>query len=309
MSGRLVAVTGASGFVGSYLLSHLRDAALPVVGITRDGVAGTRAVGDLALEPRWHDCLEGVGTVVHCAAVAHKPLGDSDEARSQVNRVNFDAVKRLAEACLASGVKRLLFLSTVKVYGESTSGRSPFAEGDALDPEDDYGASKARAEAALKELIGQGLEVCCLRLPLVYGPGAKANFRRLQTLATAPIPLPLGAIQNRRSVLALSNLAEVVAGMLALDEWPVTELNVADPEPVSVPDLVRMLASAQGNRATLFPVPIWLLRGVAGLFGREAVFVRVVGDLEVSTVRLSKVLPRVELSSTEANISAFFGAL
>lgn len=306
MSGRLVAVTGASGFVGSYLLSHLRDAALPVVGITRDGVGGTRAVGDLALEPRWHDCLKGVGTVVHCAAVAHKPLGDSDEARSQVNRVNFDAVKRLGEACLASGVKRLLFLSTVKVYGESTSGRSPFAEGDALDPEDDYGASKARAEAALKELIDQGLEVCCLRLPLVYGPGAKANFRRLQTLATTPIPLPLGAIKNRRSVLALSNLAEVVAGMLALDEWPVTELNVADPEPVSVPDLVRMLAYAQGNRAWLFPVPVWLLRSVAGLFGRQAMLERVAGSLEVSTARCADVLPQTHLDSTHLCVQRLY---
>lgn len=306
MSGRLVAVTGASGFVGSYLLSHLRDAALPVVGITRDGVAGTRAVGDLALEPRWHDCLEGVGTVVHCAAVAHKLLGDSDEARSQVNRVNFDAVKRLGEACLASGVKRLLFLSTVKVYGESTSGRAPFAEGDALDPEDDYGASKARAEVALKELTDQGLEVCCLRLPLVYGPGAKANIRRLQTLATAPIPLPLGAIKNRRSVLALSNLAEVVAGMLALDEWPVTELNVADPEPVSVPDLVRMLASAQGNRARLFPVPVWLLRSVARLFGRQGMLERVAGSLEVSTARCADVLPQTHLDSTHLCVQRLY---
>src|SRR5690606_16953626 len=118
--------------------------------------------------------------------------------------------------------------------------------------------------------------------------------------------LPLGAIKNRRSVLALSNLAEVVAGMLALDEWPVTELNVADPEPVSVPDLVRMLASAQGNRARLFPVPVWLLRSVAGLFGRQAMLERVAGSLEVSTARCADVLPQTHLDSTRLCVKRLY---
>lgn len=295
----LIAVTGASGFVGAHLCRQLEAARLPVIGITRDGAAGTRCIGDLAGTPNWGECLTGVSTVVHCAALAHQPLGNDAQQRALIYRVNHEAVVELARACVAAGVKRLVFLSTVKVYGESSSSRAPFSEDDVLAPEDDYGRSKVLAEAALAEFSSDDLEIIVLRLPLVYGSGVKANFQKLQRLASSGLPLPFACIRNRRSLLSNDNLVMVVVGLLKQASWSAQVLNVADPEPASVPDLVRWLALAGGARARLIPVPVWCMRGMAALLGRKDTVERLVGDLEISTTRLAVQLPELELGSTE----------
>lgn len=295
----LIAVTGASGFVGAHLCRQLESARLPVIGITRDGAGGTRCLGDLAGAPDWQECLKGVNTVVHCAALAHQPLTDDKQQRVLIYRVNHQAVVELAQNCVAAGVKRLVFLSTVKVYGESSSGRPPFSEDDVLAPEDDYGRSKMLAEAALAEFSNHDLEIVVLRLPLVYGPGVKANFRKLQQLALSGLPLPLGSIRNRRSILSIHNLNKVVIALLMRSSWPVRVLNVADPEPVSVSNLVRWLALSGGSRARLLPVPVWFLRSMAALLRRPGLVERLAGDLEVSTDRLAELLPEVDLRPAE----------
>lgn len=305
-SAGVVAITGASGFVGAFLCQNLESAGFKVVRITRRGGGDSRAVGDIGFNPDWDSCLKGVDTVVHCAAIAHQPLGDTPEQKDYLHRVNCRAVKDLADACIRSGVSRLLFLSSVKVYGESTSLRPPFHESDQRLPEDDYGRSKFHAERTLEHFGESELDVCSLRLPLVYGVGAKANFRRLQRLAEAGFPLPLASIDNRRSLLSLLNLGSVVRGLLNLKAWPFNALNVADPSPVSVSDLVRWLAVASGTEARLFPFPVQVMRWMGALASRGDMVERIVGDLEVSTELLRTELPEIRLMSTQLCIQEIF---
>lgn len=299
----MIAVTGASGFIGAYLCQRLEASGIPVVGITRDGAEGTRCLGDLASTPDWAGCLQGIHTVIHCAALAHRVLQGDERQRSLIHQVNHQAVADLAQACIDIGVKRLLFLSSVKVYGESSSGRTPYSEKDQLRPEDDYGLSKALAEAALTEVaMTSNLEIGILRLPLVYGPGVKANFRKLQKLALSGLPLPLGSIHNRRSFLSVTNLGNVVTAILTRASWSFHALNVADPGPVSVADLVRWLAQAGGKRARFVPVPVGFLRRLAAVTGCNHLIEPLVGDLEISTDRLAAFLPEIRLRSVQETV-------
>ncbi|NWO04484.1 MAG: NAD-dependent epimerase/dehydratase family protein [Alteromonadaceae bacterium] len=299
----LIAITGATGFIGHYLQQELARAGFPVVGITRNGGNGCRSVGDLSAAPRWEACLEGVETVIHCAAVAHRPVGCTPEELDYLDRVNVQATESLASACRHAGVRRLIFLSSVKVYGESTAGRSPFTETDPLAPEDAYGESKRQAEAILEAHAGERLQVCSLRLPLVYGPNAKANVRKLERLSLSGLPLPFGSIRNRRSLLSLDNLGCVVKALLSRAEWP-CRLNVADPGPVSVAELVRYLAAAHGRRVRLFPVPVALFTLAGRLAGRQSMVQRLTGDLEMDTTCLNEALAPLRLGTTQACLSS-----
>lgn len=302
---RKVALTGATGFIGSYLLDCLQGAGWSVRAISRSGADGMHACGDLSVRsPDWSELLAGVDTVIHAAAVAHQPLnggGEDSSLRQRLFKVNRDAVEELAKGCLAAGVRRIIFLSTVKVYGESTEPGMPFDELADLHPEDDYGESKRQAEAILRSFAAKGIEVCCLRLPLVYGPKPKANFLRLQNLAVSGYPLPLGSINNRRSLLGLNNLSSVIQYLLTLDSWPWQELNVADSGPVSTPELIRALAAASGHKPLLLPFPVWLIRWVARVLGRARDVDRVAGNLEVSVDRLLAI-PEVRLLPTHTSI-------
>lgn len=300
----LIAITGASGFIGNHLLVELKATGHPVVGITRSGVDGTRAVGELGDQPQWRECLQGVDTVVHCAAMAHKPLTDDAQEIEYLYRVSVDAAETLAEACLRAGVRRVIFLSSVKVYGESTSRRAAFKETDPLAPEDHYGRSKQQAEAILNHYANHGLQVCSLRLPLVYGPGAKANFLKLKKLALSGLPLPLRSITNRRSLLSLQNLTTVLNELLAQQSWHHQHMNVADPEPISVPELVRLIAQSEGKKSRLFPVPVPLLYLAAKLASRQSIVERLAGDLELDTSRLQQSLPLLALAETQACLTA-----
>ena len=295
-----IAITGASGFIGNHLLRELKAAGQPVLGITRSGSNDTRAVGDLGGQPQWDKSLQGVDTVIHCAAVAHKPLTDDAREIEYLYRVNVKAVESLAEACLRLGVRRLIFLSSVKVYGESTSERSPFKETDPLAPEDHYGLTKQQAEAIVDGYADQGLQVCSLRLPLVYGAGAKANFLKLKKLALSGLPLPLASITNRRSLLSLQNLTVVLNELLAEQNWPYRYINVADPEPISVPDLVRLIAQTEGRKSRLFPMPVPLLYLAAKLASRQSIVERLAGDLEMDTSLIRQALPSAKLESTSS---------
>lgn len=299
-----IAITGASGFIGSHLLRELKADGLPVFGITRSGSNDTRAVGDLGDKPQWEKCLQGVDTVVHCAAVAHRPLTDDAKEIEYLYRVNVTAVQTLADACLKMGVRRLIFLSSVKVYGESTSERPPFQETDSLAPEDHYGRSKQQAETILDGYADRGLQVCSLRLPLVYGPDAKANFLKLKKLALSGLPLPLGAITNQRSLLGVQNLNTVIEELLLRPDWPGPKLNVADPEPISVPNLVRLIAQSQGKKSRLFPVPVSFLRLTAKLAGHPNIIDRLAGDFVIDTSQLRQTLSSAKLVGTSSCLIA-----
>ncbi|SFM82366.1 NAD-dependent epimerase/dehydratase family protein [Marinobacter pelagius] len=302
----MIAVTGATGFIGRFLVQSLTASGFQVRVFARKACRGmdSYGYGDLADSPNWNDALSDVEAVIHCAAVAHQPLNNDPSLRDRIYRVNRDAVRSLADACVDQKVGRLIFLSSVKVYGESSPCGQPFRESDPLSPCDDYGLSKHQAEEILREFSGRDLEVCALRLPLVYGPGSKANFRKLQKLAMSPLPIPLASVHNRRSFLALVNLAAVIKALLDLESWPFFELNVADPQAVSVPQLITHLAEANGRRVWLLPVPVSVLTFIGRLIGAEGAVEKLTGNMEIGVNLLEQVLPELRLLSTEQAVKS-----
>ena len=286
MSGTVV-VTGAGGFIGRALVERLRAAGRdvrPVVREDRGDVEGAVALGPLegAPEEALARVLEGAAAVVHLAARAHRRDAGEAGAEAAYRAANVDATARLARAAVATRVGRFVLASSVKVNGEATRPGRPFRPEDPAAPRDAYGRSKRDAEAALAEACrGSATAPIVLRLPLVIGPGARGNVERLVDAVAAGRTLPLGAIDNRRSVLGLANLCDAVVAALDAPTPPAGVHFVAEDEPVSTPALVRSLARALGVPVRLGYVPVPLLRLAGRLSGRSASVDRVTGSLEV----------------------------
>jgi len=276
-------VTGATGFVGRALCAQLALDGVEVVPVVRDhGVArGMRnaVCRDLDSPEPWDEVMRDVDVVFHLAAHVHQMNGGDPETYS---RVNGDATRRLAEAAARAGVKRFVFLSSAKVNGESTESTA-FRETDPPHPEDSYGRSKLAGEQALQALAQAGLSFVIIRSPLVYGPGVKANFLSLLRLADRGLPLPLAGIQNRRSLIFVGNLVNVLT-TAASDPRAVSQtFFVSDGDDLSTPDLIARVGAALGKRARLFPVPSAFLRLAASMLGKKAQLERLVGSLSVDT--------------------------
>lgn len=245
-----------------------------------EGIALARIDG-IGPATAWSAAVSGVEAVVHLAGRAHV-LGKAgaDEA-ARVRAVNVAGTVHLARAAARAGVRRLVFLSTAKVHGERNAG-GPWTEQDPPAPEELYARSKWEAELALDVLARTSdLEVTVLRPPLVYGPHARANFLRLLRTVDRGLPIPLGAISNRRSLVYVGNLADAIATCVAHPAAADRTFLVADGEDVSTPELVRRVAAALGRPARLVSAPVWMLRLGATLLGRGADFDRLAGDLAV----------------------------
>ena len=279
-----ILVTGANGFVGGPVCRTLRDAGHQVVGAVRRDLAPPpgidyRIVGELGPDTDWRAALEGIEAVVHLAARTHVMHETEADPLAAFRRVTRDGAISLASQAAAAGVRRLIFLSSVKVNGESTPPDRPFRAEDPPTPQDAYGIAKAEAEAALR--LQGGLDLTILRPPLVHGPGVKGNLLTLIGALRRPLPLPLGAIANRRSLIGVANLADAIRFCL---ETPATiggTFLVRDGEDVSTPELIRRLGAALGHRPLLLPLPAGLLRVAAELVGRQAAFERLTGSLVV----------------------------
>lgn len=284
---RVVAVTGAGGFIGRALVARLVADGRDVRAIVRESAGapgGAIALGALeeASPAALAGAFAGADAVVHLAARAHR----MDERRRDLERVyramNVEATARIARAAVDAGVRRFVLASSVKVNGESTPAGRPFRPDDAPAPADAYGRSKRDAEVALADAAARSsMAVIVLRLPLVIGPGARGNVARLVAAVAAGRTLPFGAIDNRRSVIGLANLCD--AFVAALDAHPPPEgvHFVADDEAVSTPSLVRGIATALRAPVPLAWVPVPLLRLAGSLTGRRAAVDRVTGTLEV----------------------------
>ena len=288
MKGALIAVTGAGGFIGSAYAARLAAHGQPVRRFVHDcAPSGTdvdvvgidlarTSVNDLAHR------LGGVFALVHLAGRAHVVDEPASDADATYKTANVEVTERLALACVAAGVRRFIFASTVKVNGEGTLPGTPFRPGDAPAPQDAYARSKLAAERALAQVAsGTSMLATSLRLPLVYGPGARGNFRRLVDAIATRRFLPLGAIDNRRSLLGLDNLLDALDAALAAQDAVVGTHFVADADSVSTPALVRAIASALGIAPRLVPVPVAALRIAGALCGRGAAIARLTGSLEV----------------------------
>ena len=285
-----ILVTGANGFIGRAVCADLARRGHDVVAAVRHpesarGVVCARAVavGDIGPGTDWRAALAGVEAVVHAAAMAHAAPRATDREAAGIFAVNAEGTRALAEAAAAAGARRFVFLSTIKVQGESTEGRVPFSESDPPnpDPRDPYACAKAAAESSLARVAAATpLEIVVLRLPLVYGPGVKANFAALIRLARLAPPLPLGAVANRRSLLFLGNLTDAVALVLVHPQAAGETFGVRDGEDVSTPELIRKIAGHFGRPARLFPFPPALLRAGATLLGQGPRAQRLLDSLE-----------------------------
>ncbi len=289
----VVAVTGATGFVGRALCQHLRARGLSVRALTRSASSGedTWAVGDLGPGTDWNQSLQGVDCVVHCAARVHMVQDTDPDPLQSYRRVNVEGSRSLAIAAAAAGVRRLVFLSSLKVHGERTAPGHPFTSGMAPAPEDAYGQSKWEAEQVLHEVAGRtGLELVVVRPPLVYGPGVKANFLKLMNAVARGTPLPLGSVDNRRSLLALGNLTDLLHQCVEQPAAAGHTFLASDGQDLSTPDLVRALARALDRPARLWPVPVAWLRMAGKLLGRGPQIDRLIGSLQVDIGHTRRVL-------------------
>ena len=290
-----VLVTGANGFVGRALIRRLlADGRTVRAAVRRSLPPGASLpcpvsiVGEIGPETAWADALGGVDAVVHLAAAVHRFHAAAGEADREYRRVNVDGTRALAEACAQSGVRRFVLVSTVKVHGESTHGH-PVTEADPPAPEDPYGISKWEAEQALKQIAQDaGMESVVLRPPLIYGPGVRANFHALVEAVRRGVPLPLGAVQNRRSIVFVENFVDAVDRCLDCEQAAGETFLVDDGAPVSTSALIRALAESMGRSARLLPVPPAWLRTLGRLTGRSATVDRLLSDLEVDSSKLRR---------------------
>jgi len=298
-------VTGSNGLVGKSLCAEAIRRGYVVRGAVRsaevelDGVDRT-IVGSIDDATKWTAALCAVDVVVHLAARVHVMKDMSSYPLAEFRKVNVEGTLNLARQAAATGVKRFVFISSVKVNGESTLSGRAFTESDAPAPQDAYGQSKHEAEQGLRQLSADtGMEVVIIRPPLVYGPGVKANFAALMRAVQRGWPLPLGAVHNLRSLVALDNLVDFIATCITHPQAANHTFLVSDGQDLSTTELVRGMAQAAGVPARLLPVPVWVLQAGAALLGKGDAVQRLCDNLQVDISKACQLLgwvPQVSVS-------------
>jgi nucleoside-diphosphate-sugar epimerase len=304
-----ILVTGATGFVGRALCASLAGVGVAVRRALRAASAERGAddviVGDIGPGTRWDQALTGVDAVVHLAARTHVMRETVDDSLALYRAINVEGTRALAAAAAGAGVKRFVFLSSIKVNGESTADKA-YAESDAPRPEDAYGISKWEAEQALASIARDSkLETVVLRPPLIYGPGVKGNFLSLMRAIDRGLPLPLASIDNRRSLLYLGNVVSAIGLLLTHPQAAAQTFLLADDDVgISTPALIRAIAAALGRRARLYPFPPALLLAMAALARRGAAAQRLTGSLVVDSGAIRNSLGWQPVASLAAGLDS-----
>lgn len=290
-------VTGANGFVGSALCARLLRDGTAVRGAVRSpgsqpGGAEAIAIGSLSSETDWTVALTNVDQVVHLAARVHLMNDKSSDPLAEFRRVNVEGTANLARQAAAAGVRRFVFLSSIKVNGEFTEAGHPFTADDVPAPEDPYGVSKHEAEQLLRHIAAEtGIEVVIIRPPLVCGPGVKANFESMMRWLSRGVPLPLAAVtQNRRSLVALDNLVDLIVTCLSHPTAANQTFLVSDGEDLSTANLLRRMGAAMGHPARLFYLPPAFLKLGATLLNKPGIYQRLCGSLQLDIAKTRQLL-------------------
>lgn len=287
MSNRSILVTGATGFVGTALCNTLEDRGFNVRRAGRRDAfpddTDYYRISDFTQASAWTPALQNVDVVVHLAARTHVFDDQSADPLEAYRSVNVLGTTALARQAAASGARRLILLSSIKVMGESTV-EAPYSESDAPAPEDAYGISKWEAETALQQISQDtGLETVILRPPLVYGPGVKGNFLRLMNAIERGVPLPFGSVHNQRSLIYVGNLVDAIIACLDAPVAAGKTYLVCDSADLSTPALIRKLAGALCKSPRLIPCPVRLLNLGATMLGKRDVATRLTGSLRVDS--------------------------
>jgi len=293
-----ILITGATGFVGRALFENLMFKKKYLVHLTTrtnqeklfEG-GKTFNIGEIDSNTNWKDALNGVSCIVHCAARAHMMEKKQTDSLNSYSRINVDGTRNLANQAVGIGIKRFIFLSSVKVNGEETIASKSFKYDDIPQPEDAYGISKWEAEQALLEISKKtGLELVIIRVPLIYGVGVKGNFLRLLDLIYKQIPLPLFNINNSRSFIGLDNLVDLITHCIDHPKATGKTFLVSDGEDISTPDLIRKLSQIMGRSTRLFSFPISIFKLVGYLIGKNPEVNRLIGSLRVNSSHTRKIL-------------------
>jgi nucleoside-diphosphate-sugar epimerase len=284
-----ILITGQNGFIGKALFSLLQQQNHQVRGVVRNEQQADKdqdivAIGDIGPTTDWKLTLVDIEVIIHLANRAHI-LNDQDQDPLTIFRkINVDGTIQLVEQALKSGVKRFIFVSSIKVNGEKTD-KHPFTSKNKPNPQDPYAISKLEAEIALREIAQKSsMDVVIIRPPLVYGQGVKGNFQRLSRLVETGIPLPFASIKNKRSLISLNNLLQILSKAV-IDPATVNQtLLVSDGRDLSTPQLIKKIANSIGKPVRLFPFPVKLLKILGKLTGQSETINRLTENLQIDGI-------------------------
>jgi len=292
-----ILVTGANGFIGRALCASLVAHGHVVRGAVRRSYAILNSpitqinVGEINSKTDWESALDGVDVVIHLAARVHVMSETAIDPLEEFRQGNLYGTEHLARSAAAQGVKRLVYISSIKVNGEASMTGRPFTESDVPEPKDPYGKSKWEAEKVLRKVSKEtGLEIVIVRPPLIYGPGVKGNFERILRTISDGIPLPLASIKNMRSLLYIENLVDALRACSIHPEAAGKTYLLSDGIDISTPDLIRQLAMAMGKPVRLFPFPIPLLKIAGILVGKSEEIERLLGSLQIDSGKIRREL-------------------
>lgn len=287
-------ITGSTGFVGSRVVQLANKRRWNTIEVRRQCTSiesNCVVVSNISATTDWGEAFTGVDCIVHCAARVHQMQETEEDALAAYRDVNTYGTLNLAKQAAIAGVKRFVFLSTAKVHGEFTLPCAPFQPEVTQAPSDAYALSKYEAEIGLKKIADEtGLEVVIIRPPLVYGPGVKANFLSLMKLANKGLPLPLGAINNKRSMVFVDNLVDLILHCCESEMANGNSFLVSDDMDVSVTYLLRTISQCMGKKNLLIPIPAPLITLCASALGKRNAALKLCGNLQLNINHTKRVL-------------------